>query len=151
MKEQKINSEQKMSEVLPQAYSQCNVISRFFSPYKPFKIEKYNWWFNFYQGNFNIKNCFILGWCWICDNLHPAMRFSLSIFRFLFPFLYRSRALFSFNIYTWDKRPALYLSVELLFLPSLDFRIGNGKTWIWIRNENWYGYKCNQRNKKIKF
>ena len=45
----------------------------------------------------------------------------------------------------------MYLTVEFLFLPSLDFRIGDGKTWFWIRNENWYAYKIRKQNKKITF
>lgn len=129
----------------------CNVISRFFSPYKPFKIKKNNWWFNFYQGNINIKNVFSIRWKWICDNWSKETEFGINILRFVFPFLFRSRALFSFQLHKWDKKPAIYLSIEVLFLPSLDFRIGNGKTWLWIRNENWYGYKIHKQNKKITF
>lgn len=126
----------------------CNVVSRFFSPYKPFKIKKYNWWFNAYQGNVNIKNVFSIRWQWICDSLFPQTEFGVNILRFVFPFLYRSRALFSFHLHKWDKQPAIYLTIELLFFPSLDFRIGDGKTWRWIRNENWYGYKIHKQNKK---
>lgn len=51
----------------------------------------------------------------------------------------------------WDEKPSGYLSINFLYLPSLDFRIGNGKNWFLIRNENWYGYKCHQQNKKVKF
>ena len=127
----------------------CNVISRFFSPYKPFKIKKYNWWFNFYQGNINIKNVFSIHWKWIFDNWSKETEFGINILRFVF--LFRSRALFSFHLHKWDNKPAIYLSIEVLFLPSFDFRIGNGETWLWIRNENLYGYKIYKQNKKIIF
>lgn len=129
----------------------CNVISRFFSPYKPFKIKKYNWWLGFYQGNINVKNIFSIRWKWICDNWSKETEFGINILRFVFPFLFRSRALFSFHLHKWDNKPAMYLSIEVFFLPSLDFRIGDGKTWLWIRNENWYGYKIHKQNKKIIF
>lgn len=121
------------------------------NPYKPFKIKKYNWWFNLYQGNIDIKNIFSVRWKWICDNWSPETEFGINILRFVFPFLYRSLALFSFHLYTWDKRPALYLSIEILFLPSLDFRVGNGETWFWVRSENLYGWKCHRRNSRVTF
>lgn len=129
----------------------CNVISRFFSPYKPFKIKKYNWWFNVYQGYFNVKNIFIIHWLWICDSLHPSIRYGFTLFGFVLPLIERHRSLLGINFYTWDEKPAGYLSINFLYLPSLDFRIGNGKTWLWIRNGNWYGYKIHKQNKKITF
>ena len=79
-----------------------------------------------------------------------------------FPIIIRERArhLFGFTFHRWGnpktcRRETLpkcaYLSISLLYLPSLDFRIGNGKTWFWIRNENWYGYLCHRRNSRVSF
>lgn len=79
-----------------------------------------------------------------------------------FPILIRERCrhLFGFTFHRWPNpkkvgRETLpkcaYLSISLLYLPSLDFRIGNGKTWLWVRNENLYGWKCHRRNSRVSF
>lgn len=72
----------------------------------------------------------------------------------------RARHFFGFTFHRWGNpktinREALpkcaYFSISLLYMPSLDFRVGNHKTWFWIRNENWYGYKCQRRNSRVSF
>ncbi len=76
---------------------------------------------------------------------------------FLFPIIMwgRSRHLFGFIFHRWNNVKAVmgsalpyraYFSISLLYFPSLDFRIGNGKNWFWIRNENYYGWKVHRQN-----
>jgi len=96
--------------------------------------------------------------------------FELNPFDFriyLFPIIinHQSRHLFGFTFYRWRMIEVnnsffvflsrtktvsrrCYLSISFLYMPSLDFRIGNGKTWFWIRNENIYGWIVRQKNVK---
>jgi hypothetical protein len=69
----------------------------------------------------------------------------------------RSRHFFGFTFHRWQNpktvsREALpkcaYLSISLFYLPDLEFRIGNGKTWLWLRNENIFAWKIRRRNEK---
>ena len=63
------------------------------------------------------------------------------------------RFLFLFHHYNWGKNnpKKMYLSFGFLFLPVLDFRIGNGKTWFWIRNEQLHHFLMLRKQRNIKF
>lgn len=98
--------------------------------------------------------------------LHCMFELSVIDFRFYFlpliiPDKYggRCRHLFGFTFHHWNNPKKIhgampkkaYLSISLLYLRSLDFRIGDGNTWLWIRNENLYAYKVHRRNRKLRF
>ena len=63
------------------------------------------------------------------------------------------RFFFLFHYYNWGKNhpKKMYLSFGILFLPVLDFRIGNGNTWFWIRNEQLHHFLMIRKQKNIKF
>lgn len=115
--------------------------------YKCIKFKGNNW-IGLFQTSLNWRNVFILYWCFIHTSLHPDTRFGFSILNFVLPIIERSRSLLGVHFYTWDKSKAGYLSIKLLYLPGLNFRIGNKKTWFWLRNENIYAYKCRRNNQK---
>jgi len=80
---------------------------------------------------------------------------------YLFPIIIsRARHLFGFTYHRWSNPKAItrealpklaYFSISIFYMPSLDFRIGNGKSWFWVRNENLYGWKCHRHNKRVSF
>ena len=72
----------------------------------------------------------------------------------------RARHLFGFTFHRWGNPKTVrretmpkcaYLSISLFYLPSIDFRIGDTKTWFWVRNENVYAWKCHRHNKRVSF
>ena len=103
--------------------------------YKTIKV-KYGW-VGLFQTSLNWKNFIQVYWCFIHSKLHPATDFGFSLFGFVLPCINRHRSLIAARFYTWNKIPAGFMSLSILYLPSLDFRIGNGKTWFWIRCENY--------------
>lgn len=105
-------------------------------------------WIGLFQTSLNWKNCFQLNWCFICTELHPSIEFGFTILGFVLPIINRGRELFGIHFYTWGKSKSAFLSIGLFYLPSIDFRIGNNKTWFWIRNENIYIIGCTYRNRK---
>ena len=114
--------------------------------YKVIK-NKYGW-LGFFQTSLNFKNIFILHWDFIYSSLHPSTRFGFTFLGFVIPKIKRHRSLLAINFFTWDGKPAGYLSIMFLYMPSIDLRIGNCKTWFWIRSENWYAYKCDKENRR---
>jgi len=63
------------------------------------------------------------------------------------------RYLFLFHYYNWGRNhpKKMYLSFGIFYLTVLDFRIGNGKTWLWIRNENLHSFLMTRKQRNIKF
>lgn len=117
--------------------------------YKTFKIRRFNWWIGLFQGSINVKNCFILGWKWIHSKMHPETEFTVTILGLVLPIIDQHRCLFGITFYTWAKtKRAGLLNIRILYLPSIEFRIGNGKSWLHIRNENFFKWKVMRRNKK---
>jgi hypothetical protein len=98
-------------------------------------------WIGLFQTSLNWHNVFQLHWCFIRSKLHPATEFGFTLFGFVLTHINRHRSLISFRWYTWDEKPAGILSVSVFYLPDLSFRIGNGKTWFWVRCENYAFYK----------
>jgi hypothetical protein len=123
--------------------------------YKVYKGRRFNWWFGIWQTDMNIRNVFIIYWTFIRER-----RFGITLFQFIFPDKYggHASALFRFHFsqYRYDPLETnmqgyttrAYISFQVLYLPSLDFRVGNGKTWLSIRSENYYAWKVNRQNKK---
>ena len=117
--------------------------------YRVYKLKKYNWWFGFFQGNINIKNVFILHWQWIHSQIHPETRFGFTILGFVLPVIDRHRCLLGFQFNNWRSVEKCYLiGFRFLYLPDLEFMIGNGKSWLYIRCQNLYAYKCHRENLK---
>lgn len=115
--------------------------------YKIIKLPKNNW-IGLFSGSYRIKHFFSISWRWIHSSLHPDTEFAFSLFGFILPVIDRCRHLFFFRFFTWDKTPAAYLTFSFLYLPSIDFRIGNGRTWWYIRNENLHMWLCRRRTAK---
>ena len=117
--------------------------------YKVYKVKKYNWWFGLFSGNLNYKNIFILHWQWLHTQMHPETRFGFTILGFVLPVIERSRCLLGFNLYNWRKSLKCFsIGFRFLYLPELEFIIGNGKTLMYIRCENYYAWKCHRANFK---
>lgn len=103
-----------------------------------------NNWIGIWQTSLNYKNCFILYW-----NLlnKPDIRFGITMLSFYFPII-GHRGLFSFHFYTWEKKwKSAMIGMGLLYLPFIEFRIGDGKSWWSIRCEQYYGWKLKRLNK----
>ena len=93
--------------------------------------------------------------------IHGTFEIMPIDFRFYtFPIIIKERCrhLFGFTFHRWEDRKTIrgkaipkcaYLSISIFYLPSLDFRIGDGNTWLYIRNENFYGWLCYRRNQKL--
>jgi len=117
--------------------------------YKVYKIKKYNWWFGLFSGSINIKNVFILHWQWLRTQMHPETRFGFTILGFVLPVIERHRCLLGFHFYTWRRvKKCGSIGFRFFYLPELEFIIGNGKTWWYIRCQNLYAWKLHRQNIK---
>lgn len=68
-----------------------------------------------------------------------------------------ARHLFGFTFYRWQQPKnyrlvtlpnCAYFSISLLYFPALDFRIGNGQTWFYVRCEQFHWYLLKLKDKK---
>lgn len=106
-------------------------------------------WLGIWQTKQNWKNILQIYWCFICTKLHPAREIGFTILGFVI--LGKHRALLSFRFYDWGTpklgHPKMgMLNISVFYLPHFDFSIGNGKTWLYVRNEQLYYYR--NKNKR---
>ena len=90
-------------------------------------------WIGLFQTCISIKRYFYLSWRFIDERKN-----------LMFELLY---GIVSFRFYTWNEKPACYVSFRILWMQYLDFRIGNSKTWFYIRCENYYAWRISKENK----
>jgi hypothetical protein len=104
-------------------------------------------WIGLFQTSLSLSNLFSVRWTFLMTPMHPQVEFSLSILHFTLPIIDRSRSIFSLRYYTWKGDKKGFLSFSFLYLPDIEFRIGNGKTWLWILSENYYVWKIQRLNR----
>jgi len=97
-------------------------------------------WIGIWQTSLNYKNTFMIWWGFLRES-----NFGLSILQV------KGRCLFGFSFQTCVKSKGCYLTFSLLYLPAIAFRIGNGRSWLYIRNENLYAYICSRKNRTLPF
>ena len=90
-----------------------------------------------FQTSINIKNQFIFNFCFVPNE---AKRFGILLFK-----------LIGFVFYTWGINYPKKCYISFRLYKSLEFRVGNGKKWLYIRCENLYSYKLNKKRRKAKF
>ena len=93
----------------------------------------------------------------LLDCLFELYPIDFRVYAFPITIKGRARHLFGFTFHRWQNPRTVnresvpkcsYLSFDIFYLPSLDFRIGDGKKWLWVRSENWYAYKCYKENRR---
>ena len=114
--------------------------------YLTIKVKRLGW-VGLWQTSIHLGHAFHITWSMIKE-----FDMSINLLGIIIPNKYGGthRSLFSFRCFRFTDKckplKAAYLTFNIFYLPHLRFRIGNGNTWWWIRNDNLYFYRIRKNN-----